>query len=244
MPSRWDAATHGWSRRVFHYPLPTLMSRNFRLPCTIELQPLSLTPLKMRKVEFASRFVVLWLLGTRVAGVSRLGEDEGELEGTTYCTRLRGTFARRRRQIPTVVRLPATPMATVSSGKNHHDRSTPNCASAHSRVPARKNIRAATATAQAQPVSRPEARETPGIRWAHTRPVATDSSGKKRKAPGMASNQISNGLINGSPSASCTSGMSGNRRVGAAVFGAQFLDASSSDCSPIRPPVRRRPIVL
>ena len=51
MPSRWDAATHGWSRRVFHYPLPTLMSRNFRLPCTIELQPLSLTPLKMRKVE-------------------------------------------------------------------------------------------------------------------------------------------------------------------------------------------------
>ena len=54
MPSRWDAATHGWSRRVFHYPLPTLMSRNFRLPCTIELQPLSFTPLKMRKVEPAS----------------------------------------------------------------------------------------------------------------------------------------------------------------------------------------------
>ena len=51
MPSRWDAATHGWSRRVFHYPLPTLMSRNFRLPRTIELQPLSLTLLKMRKVE-------------------------------------------------------------------------------------------------------------------------------------------------------------------------------------------------
>ena len=51
MPSRWDAATHGWSRRVFHYLLPTLMSRNFRLPCTIELQPLSFTPLKMRKVE-------------------------------------------------------------------------------------------------------------------------------------------------------------------------------------------------
>ena len=55
MPSRWDAATHGWSRRVFHYPLPTLMSRNFRLPRTIELQPLSLTPLKMRKVEPAPR---------------------------------------------------------------------------------------------------------------------------------------------------------------------------------------------
>ena len=87
------------------------------------------------------------------------------------------------------------------------------------------------------------ARETPGIRWVHTRPVATDSSGKKRKAPGMASNQISNGLINGSPSASWTLGMSGNGRVGAAVFGAQFLDASSSDCSPIRPSVRRRPIV-
>ena len=104
-----------------------------------------------------------------------------------------GTFARRRRQIPTVAKLPATPMATVSSGKNRHDRSTPNCASAYSRVPARKNIRAATGTAQAQPVSRPEARETPGIRWAHTRPVATDSSGKKRKAPGMASNRLAMG---------------------------------------------------
>jgi hypothetical protein len=31
---------------------------------------------------FASRFGVLWLLGTRVAGVSRLGQDEGELERT------------------------------------------------------------------------------------------------------------------------------------------------------------------
>ena len=61
MPSRWDAATHGWSRRVFHYPLPTLMSRNFRLPCTIELQPLSFTPLKMRKVEVR--------MGTLPAGV-------------------------------------------------------------------------------------------------------------------------------------------------------------------------------
>ncbi len=29
------------------------MSRNFRLPCTIELQPLSLTLLKMRKVELS-----------------------------------------------------------------------------------------------------------------------------------------------------------------------------------------------
>ena len=51
MPSRWDSATCGWRRRVFHYPPPTLMSRNFRLPCAIELQPLSLTPLKMRKIE-------------------------------------------------------------------------------------------------------------------------------------------------------------------------------------------------
>ena len=51
MPSRGDSATCGWRRRVFHYPPPTLMSRNFRLPCTIELQPLSLTLLKMRKVE-------------------------------------------------------------------------------------------------------------------------------------------------------------------------------------------------
>ena len=53
MPSRGDSATCGWRRRVFHYPPPTLMSRNFRLPCAIELQPLSLTPLKMRKVEFS-----------------------------------------------------------------------------------------------------------------------------------------------------------------------------------------------
>ena len=51
MRSRWDAPTRGWSRRVFHYPRQTLMSRNFRLPCAIELQPLSLTPLKMRKVQ-------------------------------------------------------------------------------------------------------------------------------------------------------------------------------------------------
>ena len=56
MPSRWDAATCGWRRRVFHYPPPTLMSGNFWLPCTIELQPLSLTPLKMRKVEVPIRF--------------------------------------------------------------------------------------------------------------------------------------------------------------------------------------------
>ena len=54
MPSRWDSATCGRRRRVYHYPLPTLMSRNFRLPCAIELQPLSLTPLKMRKVELRS----------------------------------------------------------------------------------------------------------------------------------------------------------------------------------------------
>ena len=56
MPSRWDAATRDWHRRVFHYPPPTLMSRNFWLPCTIELQPPSLTPLKMRKVELGVRF--------------------------------------------------------------------------------------------------------------------------------------------------------------------------------------------
>ena len=69
MPSRWDSATCGRRRRVFHYPPPTLMSRNFRLPCAIELQPLSLTPLKMRKVELgchdlignATCFFSLWL---------------------------------------------------------------------------------------------------------------------------------------------------------------------------------------
>ena len=70
MPSRWDAATHGWSRRVFHYPLPTLMSRNFRLPCTIELQPLSFTLLKMRKVELGPA------LGER-------GRDHGRLPSTS-----------------------------------------------------------------------------------------------------------------------------------------------------------------
>ena len=55
MRSRWDAATRGWRRRVFHYPPQTLMSRNFRLLCAIELQPLSLTPLKMRKVQLGVR---------------------------------------------------------------------------------------------------------------------------------------------------------------------------------------------
>ena len=54
MRSRWDAPTRGWRRRVFHYPRQTLMSRNFRLPCAIELQPLSLTPLKMRKVQIGA----------------------------------------------------------------------------------------------------------------------------------------------------------------------------------------------
>ena len=61
MPSRWDSATCGRRRRVFHYPPPTLMSRNFRLPCAVELQPLSLTPLKMRKVE--PREVLAWPCG-------------------------------------------------------------------------------------------------------------------------------------------------------------------------------------
>ena len=51
MPSRWDTANRGWHRRVFHYPPPMLLSGNFRLPCAIELQPFSLTPLKMRKVQ-------------------------------------------------------------------------------------------------------------------------------------------------------------------------------------------------
>ncbi len=54
MPSRWDSATCGRRRRVFHYPPPTLMSTNFRLPRAIELRPLSLTPLKMRKVEIGA----------------------------------------------------------------------------------------------------------------------------------------------------------------------------------------------
>ena len=42
------------------------MSRNLRLPCTIELQPLSLTRLKMRKVElskFLAKLPRLWRQG-------------------------------------------------------------------------------------------------------------------------------------------------------------------------------------
>ena len=39
---------------------------------------------------FASRVGGFAFLGTCVAGVSRLGEDEGELESTTYCTGVRG----------------------------------------------------------------------------------------------------------------------------------------------------------
>ena len=54
MPSRWDTANRGWRRRVFHYPPPTLLSGNFRLPCAIELQPFPLTPLKMRKVQIGT----------------------------------------------------------------------------------------------------------------------------------------------------------------------------------------------
>ena len=95
MPSRWDAATHGWSRRVFHYPLPTLMSRNFRLPRTIELQPLSLTPLKMRKVEVRC-YATLWRLGAcmlrRVARRSRRMASTGAKRGVVVaeaCIRLR-----------------------------------------------------------------------------------------------------------------------------------------------------------
>ena len=64
MPSRWEAATRSWRRKVLHYQLPTLMYRNFRLPCTIELQPVSLMPLKMRKVQLAEG-VLVWVLGSR-----------------------------------------------------------------------------------------------------------------------------------------------------------------------------------
>ena len=72
------------------------------------------------------------------------------------------TSAQRRRQIPTVAMLPATPIATVSSGKSHRNRSTLMSDSARSRALARKNIKAATA--QGQPANKPKARETTGIR--------------------------------------------------------------------------------
>ena len=68
MPSRWEAATRSWRRKVLHYPLPTLMYRNFRLPCTIELQPVSLTPLKMRKVQPRGCLKTLSRLGGRELG--------------------------------------------------------------------------------------------------------------------------------------------------------------------------------
>ena len=68
MPSRGDSATCGWRRRVFHYPPPTLMSRNFRLSCAIELQPLSLTPLKMRKVELMRLSPVVGCAPIRLLG--------------------------------------------------------------------------------------------------------------------------------------------------------------------------------
>ena len=78
MRSRWDAPTRGWRRRVFHYPRQTLMSRNFRLPCAIELQPLSLTPLKMRKVQV--RYGEIRVTGSRtwvhfVARLRDLGQE-------------------------------------------------------------------------------------------------------------------------------------------------------------------------
>ena len=69
------------------------------------------------------------------------------------------------------------------------------CASAHRRESALKYIRAITAMAQAPPVSRPKVRETPCIRRAHARPVATDRSGSTRKVPGRINSQISSGLI-------------------------------------------------
>ena len=42
------------------------------------------------RVCFVSGLEAFSFSGTRVAGVGRLGEDEGELERTTYCTGARG----------------------------------------------------------------------------------------------------------------------------------------------------------
>ena len=71
MPSRWDTANRGWRRRVFHCPPPTLLSGNFRLPCAIELQPFSLTPLKMRKVQ------LVWYVGMRQTDPTWVEENRG-----------------------------------------------------------------------------------------------------------------------------------------------------------------------
>ena len=86
MPSRWEAATRSWRRKVLHYPLPTLMYRNFRLPCTIELQPVSLMPLKMRKVQRRQRTRAFTELQSHYRFEDRFGRpgrgnDKGKVEG-------------------------------------------------------------------------------------------------------------------------------------------------------------------
>ena len=86
MPSRWDAATRDWHRRVFHYPPPTLMSRNFWLPCTIELQPPSLDFTQnleeaMDAIKFGRRHS--WLESEGFS-LSAANADVQELPATLY----------------------------------------------------------------------------------------------------------------------------------------------------------------
>ena len=49
MPSRWDAATCGWRRRVFHCPPPTPTPRYSQTFCTTDLYIPLPTSLEMRK---------------------------------------------------------------------------------------------------------------------------------------------------------------------------------------------------
>ena len=137
MPSRWEAATRSWRRKVLHYPLPTLMYRNFRLPCTIELQPVSLMPLKMRKVQLASQLhgvlmlqslaIVRQPVGHLVHDVGRYGSaviHDGwpveDVEGDLISERVAGVdafyFVRHQRSLSPLVGFDIPPFSAKSPG--------------------------------------------------------------------------------------------------------------------------------
>ena len=137
MPSRWEAATRSWRRKVLHYPLPTLMYRNLRLPCTIELQPVSLMPLKMRKVQLASQLhgvlmlqslaIVRQPVGHLVHDVGRYGSaviHDGwpveDAEGDLISERVAGVdafyFVRHQRSLSPLVGFDIPPFSAKSPG--------------------------------------------------------------------------------------------------------------------------------
>ena len=53
MPSRWDAATRDWRRKVFDCPQLIQIFINSRSLCIFHSQTPSLMPLKMRKVQLS-----------------------------------------------------------------------------------------------------------------------------------------------------------------------------------------------